>query len=969
MLDNLVERFKRKLGIDEESHLRFIAENPGHATISEIAAGLVPGARETEQRVDMVLSRLNQDNNLGLYPATPGYAQELVNAVELMQHEINGDSLPWVKEKAEHMYHLIFDKLRFIGTKSGGLGIVNKESWLLKNRYALPLTAVVAAGIAALPFVSDSSKKAVGGHSVDDAINAVAGAINSLGVTHAGAETLDYRASSLGPFVCGREGISCGKGIIYVIEEGIAYGDEEDKPRDVKRIARQEAIDKALDRIGAVYITSTRELRENETRRYLPNGKLISDLVEEFIVRSKAEYLSKAAWDVLSERVTPISNEAYKITSRLVVRVSEEDYQRFFEEKQREANEGNLRRARQDSIYDVAKHDLRMLKNKSEALAYQERIGEDQQLINESRAEVSRLQDEIRKNYRLLEEILKAAESGSVSPAELDGYRRRKEELANDEMMPSLGAANGFGGRIAFASDRDGNPEIYVMDADGNNPRRLTYNLASDGSPSWSPDGSKIAFLRDSYFTYVTNIDGNEPRFLVNGSCLIWSPDGSEAVYINEVNLQRRPYKRIFEIYVMDADGNYTRILTSGSSARDEDLSWSPDGSKIAFVSDRDGNNEIYVMDANGKNQTRITHNSANDYNPSWSPDGSRIAFTSVRKNIFDIYVIDAEGNETNLTHSPTYDGHPSWSPDGSKIAFVSDRDGNNEIYVMDANGKNQTRITFDEHNDHSPSWWSPNRLPAPPSNRAPIPSFTAELLEGSVIYATRFDASRSYEPDFGDRIVRYDWDWGKGFEQSSTEPVVTHAFHSEGRFTVGLRVTDNRGASRSETLDVIIGEKAETEGQYQGRKRVEYQGIIRERVKELEGELNQNYGRYGSTAMGFISPVWLIPMIGAMDNGTPGTTSEKPSNGFRLVSSCQTLLGLAAITNITNNSELAISAYATSVSIGVIYDLWAYDHNKRIDDEIQRLRGLQSSGISDPGRYSLGVNPAERKVTLRYNF
>ena len=122
---------------------------------------------------------------------------------------------------------------------------------------------------------------------------------------------------------------------------------------------------------------------------------------------------------------------------------------------------------------------------------------------------------------------------------------------------------------------------------------------------------------------------------------------------------------------------------------------------QIAFMSERDGNNEIYVMDADGGNQRRLTENRRDDWSPSWSPDGKRIVFVSDRDGHPDvipgwftseIYVMDADGrNPQNLTENPADDGFPSWSPDGKQIVFQSNRDdfGKYEIYVMDADGGN----------------------------------------------------------------------------------------------------------------------------------------------------------------------------------------------------------------------------------------------------------------------------------------
>lgn len=170
----------------------------------------------------------------------------------------------------------------------------------------------------------------------------------------------------------------------------------------------------------------------------------------------------------------------------------------------------------------------------------------------------------------------------------------------------------------------------------------------------------------------------------------------------------------------MNADGSEPRNLTKYGRG-DVLPAWSPDGKKIAFMSFRDRNAEIYVMRADGSGQKRLTHNAGAgntglDYKPAWSPDGKKIAFTSWRNFNSEIYVMNADGSrERNLTrhrgnvNNGGFDDRPAWSPDGKKIAFSSSRNRNNnyndEIYVMNANGTGQTRITRDVRGDLEPDW------------------------------------------------------------------------------------------------------------------------------------------------------------------------------------------------------------------------------------------------------------------------
>ena len=291
--------------------------------------------------------------------------------------------------------------------------------------------------------------------------------------------------------------------------------------------------------------------------------------------------------------------------------------------------------------------------------------------------------------------------------------------------------------QVAFVSHRDGNPEIYVMDINGENQQNLINNRHDDFQPSWSPDGKRIVFVsnRDGHFLgnipaseiYVMDADGKNQQRLTNNRHddlnPSWSPDAKRITFVSErVGRDEHPH---CEIYVMDADGKNQQRLTNNPN-NDLNPSWSPDGKRIVFSSVRDGHfigkvkitDEIYVMDADGGNQQRLTENRKNDWNPSWSPDGKRIVFASDRKGDlenFEIYVMDADGkNQQRLTNNPNDDLNPSWSPDGKRIVFHSNREGNFEIYMMDADGKNPQNLTNNPHGDVSPAWFVPAFAVAP---------------------------------------------------------------------------------------------------------------------------------------------------------------------------------------------------------------------------------------------------------------
>ena len=302
---------------------------------------------------------------------------------------------------------------------------------------------------------------------------------------------------------------------------------------------------------------------------------------------------------------------------------------------------------------------------------------------------------------------------------------QRDEATGPQRLQPSAQVLSGSasGSRIAFTR---GFGDIYVMNADGSEPVRLTDSPFLDGQASWSPDGRRIAFMseRDAIGVeepqniYVMNADGSAQTrltFCSNDFCSLsnpsWSPDGRQIAFEQFPGF----------IWVMNADGSAATRLTDGSTL-ERDPSWSPDGRQIAFTG-VDGDREIYVMNADGSAPRKLTNNSFRDAAPSWSPDGSKIAFESDRDGNPEIYVMNADGSsQTRLTNNSASDTWPTWSPDGRQIAFASDRDGsspfeNFEIYVMNADGSSQTRLTNNPGNDNEPVW-SPAEVPS--HSRAP---------------------------------------------------------------------------------------------------------------------------------------------------------------------------------------------------------------------------------------------------------
>ena len=278
---------------------------------------------------------------------------------------------------------------------------------------------------------------------------------------------------------------------------------------------------------------------------------------------------------------------------------------------------------------------------------------------------------------------------------------RRIAHTFADEVIRFLVGKPGIAlSSIAFSSDRTGNKEIFTMDYDGADQRRVTGHRSTSMSPAWSPNGSSLAYT--SFFNgppslYLADVASGRKRPIITSGSLNSSPsfasDGRRVAFARSLDGN-------IEIFTTDIDGGNMRRLTN-SNAIETNPAWSPKGGEIAFTSSRAGNPHIYLMDAEGANQRRLTYDGTYNDGAAWSPEGDLIAYTSRRDGRFQIAITNVVTLETQvLTTGAGESESPTFSPDGRKIAFTSKRGGSKQIYIMDLDGGNLRQVTTEGNND-----------------------------------------------------------------------------------------------------------------------------------------------------------------------------------------------------------------------------------------------------------------------------
>ncbi len=304
--------------------------------------------------------------------------------------------------------------------------------------------------------------------------------------------------------------------------------------------------------------------------------------------------------------------------------------------------------------------------------------------------------------------------------------------------MVSAAEVSGVG-LIAFSA----NHQIYVMNADGSDLRLLTDGAPGviNRYPTFSPDGSLLAFVRyepkgKGYSLAVVGVDGSGLQHLFSSPDTLgeptWSPDGSKIAFIRGLDMTTEGAAYLApcgsQIYAVDLFTRKDTSLTRGAGGTDP--SWSPDGTRIAFSSYRDGNYEIYTMDVNGNDVQRLTYTYWAEAEPAWSPDGKQIAYAAhlfqqevlcgfiptgrpsqLGDEISSIYVMEADGVNQMMLERTSGGTEPAWSPDGACLALIIYGAGDDsQVFATEVNGRNLVKLTSDSTYKSSPSWSNAGR-------------------------------------------------------------------------------------------------------------------------------------------------------------------------------------------------------------------------------------------------------------------